>query len=339
MPQPVSTPPDAIPNGRNPAVFLERTFARYHAPQWIGLDPLAWPRAYDSPADREVAAWLAAALAYGNVRQIERSLADLFRRMGRSPARFVRDFTPGRSDRALEGFYHRFNDARDVSALLHLTGQMLRGSGSIEAFWREAQPGGRDSEPIGNKAGRFMDAVLALDAGPYYPQLRRGSRDSVLYLLPDVAGPSACKRFFLFLRWVVRPDDGVDLGLWRDVSPAELEFPVDTHVLRLARYLGATARHDAGARTRGEITDFFRAFDPADPVRFDFSLCRLGIERFCPTRSDLARCEPCDLRPVCLRHEALTFKGRLPKRLARLNLLDKTSRHAGKPRASAGRPN
>lgn len=328
-----SAPPG---DGRNPALFLERTYSRFHKPRWIGADPLAWPRAYDDPADREVAAWLAGALAYGNVRQIERSLAGLFRRLGRSPARFVRNFTPGQSDRALAGFYHRFNDARDIAALLHLTGQMLRRSGSIEAFWHEAQPANSRDEPIELKAGRFMDAILALEAGPYYPQLRRGSRDSVLYLLPDVAGPSACKRFFLFLRWVVRPDDGIDLGLWNEVSRAELEFPVDTHVLRLARYLGATSRNDAGARTRREITAYFREFDPTDPVRFDFSLCRLGIERFCPTRSDLARCDTCDLRSVCLRHEALTCTGRLPKRLARLNLLDKTPRRTGKSRAAAG---
>src|SRR5690606_2798785 len=131
------------------------------------------------------------------------------------------------------------------------------------------------------------------------------------------AGPSACKRFFLFLRWMVRPEDGIDLGLWDCVSPAELEFPVDTHVLRLARYLGATTRNDAGARTRREITACFRCFDPDGPVRFDVRLCRLGIEKICPPRADLARCEGCDLRPACLRHEALNRQGRLPRRLAR----------------------
>lgn len=313
----------------SPSVFLERTFRRYHAPAWIGADPLAWPRAFEAAEDREVAAWLAAALAYGNVRQIERSLADLFRRLGRSPARFIRDFVPGRSDRALEGFYHRFNDARDIAALLHLTGQMLRRHGSIEGFWRSAQPEAPAAEGLEVKAGRFMDAVLALDSEPYYPELRRGSRESVLYLLPDVGGPSACKRFFLFLRWMTRADDGVDLGLWSCLKPSELEYPVDTHILRLARYLGATARNDAGARTRREITAFFRGFDPDDPVRYDFSLCRLGIERVCPTRSNLAQCGTCDLQPVCLRHEAMTCRGRLPKRLARLNLLGKPVRRRG----------
>lgn len=324
---PSRTPaPDASLAPPSPAPFLEATYARLHRPEWIGADPLRWARAYEPREDREIAAFLAASLAYGNVRQIERSLADLFRRLGRSPARFARDFVPGRSDRALRGFYHRFNDERDLSALLHLLGQMLRAHGSLEAFWHAAQPAGGEQAPLAERAGRFMDAALKLQTAPYFESVARGDRSSLLYLLPDAAGPSACKRFFLFLRWVVRPDDGIDLGLWRSLSPADLEFPVDTHILRLARYLGATRRRDAGARTRREITAFFRVLDPADPVRFDFSLCRLGIEKICPTRQDIEACRPCDLRPVCLRHASLAWPGRLPRRLARLGLLDRPAR-------------
>lgn len=314
-------PPPAAP-------FLEATYERLHRAEWIGADPLGWARVYDRREDREIAAFLAASLAYGNVRQIERSLADLFRRLGRSPARFVRDFVPGRSDGALKGFYHRFNDERDLSALLHLVGQMLRAHGSLEGFWHAVQPAGGELAPLAERAGRFMDAALALETAPYYEAVVRGGRASLLYLLPDAAGPSACKRFFLFLRWMVRPDDGIDLGLWRSLSPAELEYPVDTHILRLARYLGATRRRDAGARTRREITDFFRGLDPADPVRFDFSLCRLGIEKICPTRQNIEACRPCALRPACLRHASLTWPGRLPRRLARLGLIDRPARRA-----------
>jgi uncharacterized protein (TIGR02757 family) len=302
------------------AEFLQRTFERYHHARWIGKDPLAWPRAYDAAADREVAAFLASSLAYGNVVQIDRSLGNLFRRLGRSPAAFARNFVPGRDDHALEGFYHRFNTSEDLALVIHLIGQMLRKEGSLENFWQAAQLEDRAHAPLEVRAGRFMETILELDSEPYRQGLVRGSKASVLYLLPDAGGPSACKRFFLFLRWMARPDDGIDLGLWRCISPADLEIPVDTHILRLGRYLGATARNDAGARTRREITGFLRRCDPEDPVRFDFSLCRLGIEKICPTRADVERCAPCDLQPVCLRHEALTCRGRLPRRLARLGL-------------------
>lgn len=310
------------------APFLEGLVHRFHRSSQIGLDPLSWPRSYEAVPDREIAAFIASALAYGNVRQIHRSLERLFRRMGRSPARFVRDFTPGRSDREIEGVYHRFNGERDISLFLHLLGQILRSHGSLENFWIAAQPSHEDPLRIEKQADRFVSAFFELETTPYLPRLSRADRSSMLYLLPNVGGHSACKRFFLFLRWMVRPEDDIDLGLWRAVSPADLEYPLDTHILRLSRYLGATSRKDASARTRREITDFFRRFAPRDPVRFDFSLCRLGIERVCPTRSDRAKCETCGLRPVCLRHEAMTHRGRLPARLKRLELLDapRTSR-------------
>ena len=288
--------------------FVERLYQRYHRPALIGSDPLTWPRAYDRPADREVVAFVAAALAYGNVRQIDRSLHDLFGRVGRSPSAFARDFVPGKSDRALEGFYHRFNTDRDLSALFHLIGQMLRGWGSIEAFWESVQDD-RDHGDIADRAARFIHAALELDLDPYYPAIKSTKRPSFLYLLPQADGPSACKRLNLFLRWVVRPDDGIDLGLWTVEKPSALEFPIDTHILRLSKYLGATRRKDAGAKTRREVTAFFRRIDPADPVRFDFSLCRLGILGHCPPKQQLDLCRQCELRPECLRYRRLAPPG------------------------------
>jgi uncharacterized protein (TIGR02757 family) len=286
---------------------LEALFQKYHHPERIGWDPLSWPRRFKRRDDREVVAFLSAMLAYGNVRQINASLRNLFGRLGTSPAGFCRNFAPGRSDDVLEGVYHRFNTARDVCATLHVLGQILREWGSIEAFWTAAQGADSnapcDGETISDRAGRFIQAALALDLKPYFPagltfQSAR-SRPSFLYLFPKADGPSACKRLFMFLRWVVRPDDGIDLGLWETEKPARLEYPVDTHVHRIGGYLGATRRKSADARTRREITDFFRRVDPDDPGRFDFSLSRLGILRHCPPRSRLQLCGACELRPVC----------------------------------------
>lgn len=280
---------------------------RYHRPEFIGRDPLRWARAYDEPADREIAAFLASSLAYGNVVQIDRSLADLFKRIGRSPAAFARNFVPGKSDAALDGFYHRFNTALDLCALLHLLGQMLREHGSIQGFWAAANsiPAEDKFADIAVRAGRFIDRALALDFDRYAAHVGSPPKLPFLYLMPSAAGTSACKRFNLFLRWVVRPDDGIDLGLWTFEHSRDLQYPVDTHILRLSKYLGATRRKDAGAQTRREITNYFRHIDPDDPVRFDFALCRLGILRHCPTRQNLEHCTPCDLKPECLRHQRL----------------------------------
>jgi uncharacterized protein (TIGR02757 family) len=236
----------------------------------------------------------------------------LFRRLGRSPAAFALNFVPGKSDRKLEGFYHRFNVAEDLCALTHMVGQMLRRSGSIESFWAEAQEGRGDAAGLAERAGRFIEAAWRLDRGRYAERIGEPPRLPFLYLLPRVDGASACKRFFLFLRWVIRREDGVDLGLWETERPADLEYPVDTHILRIARYLGATRRKAAGAEARREITEFFRRIDAEDPVRFDFALCRIGILRRCPPKADLGLCEACEMRPRCLRRR------RLQRRAARV---------------------
>ena len=296
--------------------FLERTYDNLHSGGWIGLDPLNWPRRYETHADREVVAYLASALAYGNVAQIDRSLTNLFGRMGRSPAGFIREFGTKKSEAALEGFYHRFNDADDLRALLGLMGQILRRWESLESFWAEANTtalraknGHTPQNTISDRAGKFIRAALALELPNTVIELDGRPRTSFRHLMPQVDGPSACKRFHLFLRWAVRRDDGVDLGLWTPERsgerPADLEYPVDTHILRLSRYLGATERKSAVAKSRREITNFFKGIDAEDPVRFDFSLCRLGILKRCPTRENLSACKACDLRRVCSRYATM----------------------------------
>ncbi len=98
---------------------------------------------------------------------------------------------------------------------------------------------------------------------------------------------------------MVRPADGVDLGLW-PLPTSALLVPLDTHVHRIARNLGLTQRRDASFRTAEEVTAVLRGFDPADPVKYDFALCHLGVSRECPSRPDPERCARCVLRTVCV---------------------------------------
>src|SRR5699024_8231674 len=117
------------------------------------------------------------------------------------------------------------------------------------------------------------------------------------HLLSDPEKGSACKRLLLYLRWMVRPDDGVDLGLWA-VAPARLVIPLDTHVHRIARNLGLTRRADASCRTAVEVTDSLRLLDASDPVKYDFALCHHGVSRACPSSPVTEKCSACVLRDV-----------------------------------------
>ncbi len=118
------------------------------------------------------------------------------------------------------------------------------------------------------------------------------------FLFPDPRKGSACKRHNLFLRWVVRGGDGVDLGIWTVLGPRQLIVPVDTHMARLGKWLGLTSRHTVDGKMAEEITDAFRAVCPEDPVRFDFALTRIGILKAC-TVTTRGTCGLCPLGPAC----------------------------------------
>ena len=121
------------------------------------------------------------------------------------------------------------------------------------------------------------------------------------HLLPDPRRRSACKRLLLFLRWMVRPDDGVDLGLWSQIPTRALLIPLDVHLFRIARNLGLSARRSAGWAMAEEVTARLREVDADDPVKLDFALCHLGISRACPSRRDPVKCASCQIRHACIR--------------------------------------
>ncbi len=125
---------------------------------------------------------------------------------------------------------------------------------------------------------RFSTRALALDVRRAYGRAPR--RPGVCYFFPRPSAGSACKRLNLYLRWMVRRDE-VDLGAWTSVSPSQLIVPLDTHVIRLGRCLRLTRYTSPGWRMAADITGALRRLDPADPVRFDFALCHVGMMGAC----------------------------------------------------------
>jgi uncharacterized protein (TIGR02757 family) len=122
-------------------------------------------------------------------------------------------------------------------------------------------------------------------------------RPGVCYFFPRPSSGSACKRLNLFLRWMVRRDE-VDLGVWQSLSPALLIVPLDTHVIRLAQCLRLTRYTSPGWRMAADITSSLRALSPEDPVRFDFSLCHVGMMNACGFRRRQGDAQ-CPLKGLC----------------------------------------
>jgi len=114
----------------------------------------------------------------------------------------------------------------------------------------------------------------------YSQKINPQQPSSFNYLLPCPQKGSACKRLNMYFRWVVRPDDGIDLGVWKKVKPSSLIMPVDTHIAQIAQVLGLSKRNAIDWRLAEELTGVLGTVAPEDPVKFDFSLCRFGMTTF-----------------------------------------------------------
>jgi len=144
----------------------------------------------------------------------------------------------------------------------------------------------------------YSATVLNQDYGPVFGTQEIPADSYFTFLFPAPVSGSACKRLCMFLRWVVRPVDDIDLGLWRGISTAQLIIPVDTHIQRISGYLGFTRRKSADWRMAREITGALRRFDPLDPVKYDFSLAHLGISAGCDGADPLT-CLSCPIAGIC----------------------------------------
>jgi len=275
--------------------ILDRLYAA-RSPQHLANDPLSFCHRYSNPADQEVAAVIASAFAYGGIKIILRTLESIFAELGPSPRSYVETFDPGKALKAFSAFKHRFNDGRDLVALLWGIRRMIADAGSVNAFFlRFHDPSAQD---VTAGLNGYAAAVLALDYRPVFKSGTMPAGSYFPFLFPAPAAGSACKRLCMFLRWVARPADGIDLGIWHGVSPFQLLIPVDTHISRICSYLGFTRRTSADWRMAQEITAALRQLDPADPVKYDFSLAHLGISEGC-TGADHLRCLSCAIKGIC----------------------------------------
>ncbi len=240
---------------------LEHLYRRFNHRCFVRPDPLQFLYNYPSSRDRELAALVASSLAYGRVAHILKSVSCVLDILGPAPHAFLMECTHEELHRALSGFRHRFSPGVEMADLLWSARRIIRDAGSLEACFT---------------AGLWEGQETILPALNTFVQALRNSGGRKGFLLARPEKGSACKRWHLFLRWMVR-EDSVDPGGWSGVKPSMLLVPLDTHMHRISRGLGATARKQADGKAALEVTEMFRRISPEDPVRYDFCLTRLGI--------------------------------------------------------------
>ncbi len=269
--------------------LLDDARVRYETAERRAIDPVHFVHRYAEREDQEIVALLASGLAFGNVKAFSAKIEAALALLGPNPARRLDDQASVR--RAFVRFKHRFISGGDLVAMLVGARRVQRKYGSLGAGL---------AAHVHAHEHDLLDA-LELFTGEIRElgglALRR--THGAKHILTRPKAKSANKRMMLLLRWMVRPADGVDLGLWSDLGAHRLVMPTDVHVHKLARNIGFTDRASANWDTAQEITHALRVFDPDDPTRYDFALCHLGMVQRCPSKRDPVRCDGCGVKPIC----------------------------------------
>lgn len=243
---------------------LDALVARYNRPDFIAPDPVCIPHSLRKKQDIEIMGFWSAMLAWGQRKTIISKSFELIERMDHAPHDFIMNHQETDLVRLLDFKHRTFNTTDTLYFIAFFRHHFSRSDTLESAFFPEI-----NGETIEEHLNRFRSYFFSLDDAP---QRTRKHISSPLQ-------KSTCKRLCMFFRWMVRRDaQGVDFGIWKNFSPAQLVCPLDLHVERTARKLGLLSRKQTDWPAAVELTGNLRKLDPADPVKYDFALFGLSIE-------------------------------------------------------------
>ena len=252
---------------KNLKSFLDKWVTKIEAPDYINDDPVLFMHAFNQKEDQLLAGFFAATMAWGRRDVVIRKVRDFLNRMDNRPADFIANFSD-RDAKRFEGFKHRTFKPIDMKWLVKILQTILQDYDSFEDFWAKCyQEAKIDNRPL---MSVFHEQFF--DQHPETPQRTRKH-------VSNADKKSSCKRLYLFLRWAVRDNSPVDLGLMDFMPQSELMIPLDVHVARQARTLGLLSRTYNDWWAVQELTEALRLLDPEDPAKYDYALFGLGVNQ------------------------------------------------------------
>ena len=242
--------------------FLDQKVFQYNRPEFIETDPIQIPKNFSIKEDIEIAGFLSSVIAWGQRKTIIINGLKIMDLLGNSPYDFVISHTKKDLER-LQNFTHRTFNGQDLQQfIISLKDIYLHHDGLEKAFVKGIENGN-------------LQLAISKFKSLFFSNLKYSR---TLKHLPDPQRGSVAKRFNMFLRWMVRKDNaGVDIGIWKHVSPAMLSCPLDVHSGNVARNLGLISRPQNDTKALAELDGHLRNFDPKDPAKYDFALFGIGV--------------------------------------------------------------
>lgn len=255
----------AIYDDNNLRDTLEYLYDKYNREEFIEHDPISIPHKFDRQEDIEISGFLAAAIAWGNRKAIVKSANKMLKYLDNKPY----DFVLNASDAEIKNLYsfvHRTFNGRDFADFIKSLRHFYLKYGSLGNFFEENYLQSNDMRIVLSK---FRTEFMCVEHNDHCDKH-----------ISSIDKASACKRLNMYLRWMVRRDDrGVDFGLWKRIPMSSLYIPLDVHSGNTGRELGLLQRTQNDWKAVEELTGSLRKFDASDPVRFDFALFGVGVDK------------------------------------------------------------
>lgn len=241
--------------------FLDENYERFNQRAFIENDPISIPHRFSKKEDIEISGFLAATIAWGQRKSIISNADKLMRWMGESPYDFImnhkiRDLKP------FEGFVHRTFNGRDCLFFIQSLRHIYKHHGGLESAFAQ---GDNMAQGLHYFRKVFLETA----------HMSRSEKH-----LADPLKKSSAKRLCMYARWMVRRDKkGVDFGIWNSMKADSLCLPLDVHTGNISRRLGLLKRKQNDWAAVEEVTAALRYFDSRDPVKYDFALFGIGVNR------------------------------------------------------------
>lgn len=242
--------------------FLDEKVALYNNPDFIESDPIQIPHLFLQKEDIEIAGFLSATIAWGNRKMIINNSKKMMELMGNTPYDFVMNHEEHQLER-LENFVHRTFNGNDFIGFIKSLQNIYVNHNGLEAVFQKNISNNSTQKSI----HEFKKIFFEIE---HLPRTQKH--------ISDPLNNSAAKRINMYLRWMCRKDNkGVDLGIWKNISPATLSCPLDVHSGNVARKLGLLDRKQNDAKALAQLDHNLKIMDPNDPAKYDFALFGLGV--------------------------------------------------------------
>lgn len=252
-------------NNKELKEFLDNLYDKYKS-KYSSKDPVWILHGFQDEKDIEIAGLLTSCYAYGKVELINQFITKFLNNIDFKVHEFTSNFSQQKDKKFLNGLYYRFNTEDDLSLLIKNIKNVIVKYGSLKNYF------------LNNYNNTDNNILPALSAFTAELNIKFNPNSYYKYLIPLSDNNSTCKRLNLFLRWMVRKDE-IDLGIWKEVDKSKLIMPVDTHIYRIARKLNLVKRKSYDMKFAIELTEKLKQFDKNDPVKYDFAMCHIGIDK------------------------------------------------------------